>query len=385
MSEPGSSRYASVDLARGLALALIAVANVIHWQSPAGSSPGPVRPLLEGASPLLVSTLMAQWAYPLFALLLGFGMASIVERDGVHGLRRRALGLLVIGAFHALIFPSDILGTYALASALLAPWLAAGHRLARRVLLVFVLSTSSAVLLVAGMVASSASGPPAPGWPSWQGAVDNLGYWAGNSVLGVPGSLVVPSALGGAWLFRSGLLDRAERQHVSAARSSALLLVVGVTGSTSWALASWHWGSVPSWALAAHALTALAGAVGWLGLLVAPRRTGALMTSRPVLMLVATGRRSLSAYLAQSVGFLVLFAALGPLGPVQGTGLALVIWAGTVRLCWWAQLRGSSGPLELLLRLLTNDLSPGARRRGLRPVPSARLRQWLCRGEGPKG
>lgn len=86
------TRAVAPDVARGLALCFIAIANVM--------------------------------LYPLFALLLGYGVARSGARDsGVAGtprLRRRGLGLVLFGAVHGvLLFSGDILGLYGILTILL--------------------------------------------------------------------------------------------------------------------------------------------------------------------------------------------------------------------------------------------------------------------------
>jgi uncharacterized membrane protein YeiB len=74
--------------------------------------------------------------------------------------------------------------------------------------------------------------------------------------------------------------------------------------------------------------------------------------------LVATGQRSLTCYLAQSVVFVAVLAAYGgglgdDLGVAQVSVVALLTWLGTVLLAAALAAAGRRGPFEALLRRLT--------------------------------
>jgi uncharacterized membrane protein YeiB len=113
------------------------------------------------------------------------------------------------------------------------------------------------------------------------------------------------------------------------------------------------------WAVSAlHAVTGIAGGLGYAALigLVAIRvgdRPG-----RVVRALAATGQRSLSCYLFQSVVFVALLApyTLG-LGATLGTAgvaaVALATWLVSVLLSDGMRRAGRRGPAEVLLRRLT--------------------------------
>ena len=91
--------------------------------------------------------------------------------------------------------------------------------------------------------------------------------------------------------------------------------------------------------------------------------------TRIVEALRATGERSLSCYLAQSVVFVALLPAWtlglgGTLGTAEATALGLLTWLLTVFGADALARRGRRGPAETLLRRLTY----GRARRGDRPL-----------------
>ncbi|RRD28936.1 hypothetical protein EII10_08845, partial [Actinomyces bowdenii] len=84
-------RFPAPDVARGLMLLLIAVANVPVWT---GSTVGPFHAgAAEGLSTadrgwvLIRSMLVDHRAYPLFALLFGFGLVTMINRRLASGTR----------------------------------------------------------------------------------------------------------------------------------------------------------------------------------------------------------------------------------------------------------------------------------------------------------
>jgi uncharacterized membrane protein YeiB len=185
-------------------------------------------------------------------------------------------------------------------------------------------------------------------------------------------ALVAPAVLVGAWAARRRLLDQPERHRRPLRTGSALGLAVGLLGAQPLALAAsqaWEEPSLAGSVLAAvlHTVTGYAAGLGYacLGGLVAVRLAG--RRGLVVRALVATGQRSLTCYLAQSMVFVALLASYGgglgdDLGVAQITGAALLTWLGTVLLALGLDRAGLGGPFEVLLRRLTYGTS--------RPVPA---------------
>ena len=121
-------------------------------------------------------------------------------------------------------------------------------------------------------------------------------------------------------------------------------------------------------------MTGLAGACGWLALLAlyagGPTADGRLTGLRRLAS--AVGRRSMTAYLSQSLLFATIFLALPTLtgiglhlGEARAAGIALAVWLATVGLCAVLERGGHAGPFETLLR---TAVARSERRRRL-PVP----------------
>ena len=122
-----AARALAPDVARGLVLLGIAVANVPFFLY--GRELGILfKPVTDAAADpwvnALVATLADNRSYPLFALLFGYGLTQLLTREHARGtewpearrlLLRRNAWLIAFGAAHGvLLFFGDILGTYGL-------------------------------------------------------------------------------------------------------------------------------------------------------------------------------------------------------------------------------------------------------------------------------
>ncbi|HIY22761.1 MAG TPA: DUF418 domain-containing protein [Candidatus Brachybacterium merdigallinarum] len=152
-------RSLAPDVARGLMLALIAIANVAWYLWWASTSVGgtPHVPA-EGPADTITQALMTiavdHRAMPLFAVLFGYGMVQFYRSRVDRGLepvtvrrmlRRRHWAMLLFGAVHAaLLFHGDVLGAYGLA-ALVLVWCFFGRR--SRTLWIWVIVGGSVMLL----------------------------------------------------------------------------------------------------------------------------------------------------------------------------------------------------------------------------------------------
>ncbi|WP_106507487.1 hypothetical protein [Brachybacterium timonense] len=126
-------RALAPDLARGLMLALIALANVswFVWGMPTtGASPHPEDGTVLDRLAQTVMIIAADGrSYPLFAFLFGYGMVQYYRARIDRGLtprtvriqlRRRHWAMILLGLLHAaLLFMGDILGAYGLIGLLL--------------------------------------------------------------------------------------------------------------------------------------------------------------------------------------------------------------------------------------------------------------------------
>ena len=151
-------RYPAPDVARGFMLLLIALANVGFWVAgPEGRAPSTADRTWAFIRALFID----QRAYPLFALLFGFGLATMVNRRMASGIdtycqqltgglrapsaaeldqtreqaaidarrlvRRRGLWMVLFGLIHGAFFPSEIIGTYGIVAVVFAGWFAHKH------------------------------------------------------------------------------------------------------------------------------------------------------------------------------------------------------------------------------------------------------------------
>ncbi|HSK59366.1 MAG TPA: DUF418 domain-containing protein [Actinomycetospora sp.] len=357
-----AARRVTPDLARGLLLALIAVANAHLYlvARPIGYRGYPAG--LEGLDRVLAvvqMVLVDGRVYPLFAVLVGYGLARLAERAPAPVLRRRGLVLFGIGALHGvLVFPGDIIGAYGLVILLVAPAVAPGAASSRGLL-----ATAGAIAAI-GILLSTGQGTPqgTPTVPSiaaptfGQALAAHPEEWLATTL--VSALLTAPAVLVGVVVARTGTLDdpAAHRRRltlwaVAGLGASVLLglpLALAVAGVWTPGIAL---GGVAG---AAHTAGGFAGALGLLGVM------GLLgSVSWPGRDLVAAaGTWSMTLYLAQSVVFTAVFARFaGDLGSTAGLATAsligLMTWLAGVLAAGMLARAGHRGPAELLVRRLT--------------------------------
>lgn len=418
-SVPLDRRAGGPDLARGIALLGIALANTVGWLH--GSHQVVlVKQLdatgLDRAVDVVVALLADNRGFPLFAMLFGYGIGILHrrsrergERSGVFLLRmlRRHLVLLLIGLAHAmLLFSGDILVGYAIIG----------------MFCVLLMPRGRIALPVAAVVALPALGV-------WGWADGTIGLWggSGNAAASAPDYLTglqlrTEAALRSTALtplLDFGLLTPmaigaiAARLHLfEEVRANRDLLVP----LTRWGLLLGLLGAVPLTAVLvldpAHShldsvvvlgtlgvIHQYSGLLGALGLAAgaallsgavrhrahrgsapgeqmaaeqatgerAPGRErlgagilGAGILGATVRSIEALGVLSLSAYLAQSLLFWALFPPytmnLGAdLGSAGASAIALAGWLVMLPLAAALRRHGRRGPFESLLRLLAGS------------------------------
>ena len=408
-------RYPAPDVARGFMLLLIALANVGFWSYGTGRfTPSTADRIWAFINALLIH----ERAYPLFAMLFGFGLATMVNRRIASGasaycqdltgglrapsaaevsqareqatvdarrlVRRRGLWMVLFGAAHAVLFSGDIIGTYGLAAVVFAGWLTRKHR--KRAMAVSVVATVATISTMHTMGSHVAAQGLSAAAVMKQGAGESattlLSYvsgsvtsWAGNSVTTVLFSMVVPATFLGARLADTDFLAHPERHRRLLTGVGLGGLGIGVAGGIGYGI--WATGgTLAGWTAPLHEVTGLAGACGWLALLAlyagGPRPDGRLTGLRKLASNV--GRRSMTAYLSQTFLFAIIFLALPALtgmelhlGEAWAAGIAVAVWLATVGLCAVLERGGHSGPFETLLR---TAVARSERRRRL-PVPPA--------------
>ncbi|GAA0958882.1 DUF418 domain-containing protein [Actinocorallia libanotica] len=362
-------RRLAPDLARGVMLALIAVANsaVYLYGRPYGIRQHIVEhDLPNRVAAALSMTFVDGRAYPMFAALFGYGMVQIWNRrrddaEGLRILRRRSRWLLLFGAAHAvLLFSGDVLGVYGLLGLVICLLL----RVRDRTLLVLAGAWLVPVALLSAL-AYSVPHDPEERAIFWSLAVeDPLTALALRPVewlmtpVGMTG--VFTAGLVGVWAARRDLMAVPDGLMRRAAVGGPL---IGALGGLPLGLAAIGVldveGTGAVMALnAVHAVSGIAAGLGYAALiaLLAQRigtRRGPLVTA-----LSACGRRSMTCYLLQSVVFVALLPPYaiglgGRLGSAATVALALGTWAATVAVAECMRRAGARGPAETLLRRLT--------------------------------
>jgi len=408
---PLPARSLAPDIARGLMLALIAVANVswLLWghDGSVGLTPHvPAQGTADSVLQFVMTVAVDHRAMPLFAFLFGYGMVQFHRSRTDRGIqsrivrvmmRRRHWAMVLLGLLHAaLLFSGDVLGAYGVA-ALLLVWIFFDRR--DRTVLIWIcviagiMALGSLFMVVGGVMTSlfapdevlaeMASGTEELG----AGVVRELSY--GQSYLPsmlvrvmmwipitLQGALmvVVPAAIMIGWLAaRRRVLDE-PWDHVRLLRRVAIggIMIGWLTGLPD---ALMNAGLLPLpegvyWMfVGVNYLGGLACGLGYaaaFGLLAMAwqgRRAGRASapgrsTGPLVRALSALGQRSLTFYLFQSVVLAPLFAAwgLGVAQYVSTTGavaIAFAVWLLSLPIALAMDSRGLRGPAEMLLRKMT--------------------------------
>ena len=397
-------RYPAPDVARGFMLLLIALANVGFWSYGTGRfTPSTADRIWVFINALLIH----ERAYPLFALLFGFGLATMVNRRMASGVdaycrrltgglrapsaaevdqareqatvdarrlvRRRGLWMVLFGLIHGVFFPSEIIGAYGIVAVAFAGWFARKHHKRQLAVCALVLLLQIVPVVLAmlwgpgGEVAASTAAGPDPAAPAGSGPVPSMLPWFVTNVgewfslaLGVAfTTMVLPAAFLGARLADTDLISHPERHR-------GLLAVAGIGGLALGALGALHEILVPltsaeSWEAdsALVLVLGLAGGCGWLAVLAlyagGPTSDNRLTGLKRLLSNV--GRRSMTAYLSQTVMFAGIFV-IAPrltgrplsLGMAGSAAVAAMVWLTTVVLCAGLERLDMTGPFESLLR-----------------------------------
>ena len=426
-------RYPAPDVARGFMLLLIALANVGSWVAgPEGRAPSTADRTWAFMSALFID----QRAYPLFALLFGFGLATMVNRRMASGIdaycrqltgglrapsaaeldqareqatidarrlvRRRGLWMVLFGLIHGAFFPSEIIGTYGIVAVVFAGWFAHKHHKRQLAVCALVLLFQIVTVVLAmlfgpgGEAAASGAAVPVPAAaPTGAGEsvasalpwfVTNVNEWFFTALGAAFTTMILPAAFLGARLADTDLIAHPEHHR-------GLLTVAGIGGLALGALGALHELLVPltgaqSWAAdsALIAVLGLAGGCGWLAVLAmyagGPTSDNRLTGLKRLLSNV--GCRSMTAYLSQTVMFAGIFV-IAPrltgrpleLGLVASAAVAVMVWLTTVVLCAVLERLGMPGPFESLLRIAVARSERSRTNPFPQQVPAQRAAQLL--------
>ena len=399
-------RYPAPDVARGFMLLLISLANVGFWVAgPEGRAPSTADRTWAFIRALFID----QRAYPLFALLFGFGLATMVNRRMASGIdaycrqltgglrapsaaeldqaqeqatidarrlvRRRGLWMVLFGLIHGAFFPSEIIGTYGIVAVVFAGWFAHKHHKRQLAVCALVLLFQIVTVVLAmlfgpgGEAAASGAAVPVPAAaPTGAGEsmasalpwfVTNVNEWFFTALGAAFTTMILSAAFLGARLADTDLIAHPEHHR-------GLLTVAGIGGLALGALGALHELLVPltgaqSWAAdsALIAVLGLAGGCGWLAVLAmyagGPTSDNRLTGLKRLLSNV--GCRSMTAYLSQTVMFAGIFVIAPRLtgrsvspGAAASAAVAVMVWLTTVVLCAVLERLGMPGPFEVLLR-----------------------------------
>lgn len=381
-----SQHLTSVDLVRAFALFGICSVNLSQMGMTDEASLAVPVGTIDQLARLCVATFLEAKSFPLFAFILGWGLAGQWERGRFSGFTprhlRRCAGLAVLGLLHGvLVYTGDILLPYAILCLVAWPFLPAEPKVLLRIAAGMVALGTIILLLLGFSLRFFAGG-------GFADEVVPLSGLAGSFADGTLQRLQdLPVDFFSAMLFNGPISLAAMLAGVAAAKARFLegpdplarlrelvplplryILVAGL-------LANFLFGWVVSFVGVESLLAFPAfGAVGigspilaglWLLLLVQL----AARWSAPS-WLLAAGRNSLSAYVTQGIlaGWVFGSYGLGLFGNVGAAGmlgLALIIWfASCIFVAACERLLGA-GPLEHLLRLVTGPRPPA------RPVPPA--------------
>jgi len=383
---PRAERSLAPDLARGMMLLFIALANVVTYLHGNPQGPGH-RPLDSTAVDRLTDTLATLFidsrSYPMFAILVGYGMATMARRATARGasrrqvralLTRRSLWLIAFGTLHAaLLFSGDILAVYGIVGLLAARLVDRGRRTLQRWAAASFLSMTTVLTL---SYWSEENGPP----DDRNAMTDYLdaatarltGHLAQTLLFGLLAFLVALFVIGFA-LARTGLLDHPEQHTTTLRRIAVAALTADVALGLPHALTVGRYihpdHGTQTLFNTLHTVSGWATGLGYVCLfaLLAARierrhpdsdTTARTATPRPATWISAVGERSLTCYLIQSAVLAPLMCAWGAglgsrIGTTQAYALAAGTWTATAVLAVALARAGRRGPFEVLLRRLT--------------------------------
>ncbi|MFI9816335.1 DUF418 domain-containing protein [Saccharothrix variisporea] len=374
-------RALAPDLARGVMLLIIALANVagVVFAGEPGLDPSP-EGVDRGLTFLLYDLAHAR-GYPVFAVMFGYGIVQLARRQLASGatpeqvrgvLVRRNLWLVAFGVVHGtLLYYGDFLGAYGIVGLTMTlVLLRRGDKFHRIALGIWALATVEVVglgvIVVARIFGGSSGSASLPvghvdsldATDYLTSVVDRLGEWPVHTATALPFILI---AWLGMWAARRRVLEEPARHRTMLRWTAVVGVGLSVLGGLPAALVAAGWLDVPAstaeLVLLLHGGSGMFAGPGYVavfGLVVARiTRPGPVVGA-----LSALGRRSLSGYLVQSVAWLVLFAPFtlalderSPLPTLTAVVAAALVWLITVLVA--RALGDRPGPAETVLRRLT--------------------------------
>ncbi|QGK72076.1 DUF418 domain-containing protein [Allosaccharopolyspora coralli] len=357
-------------------LLLIAMAYSGVYSGIVFGTPTPEQAPPDTVARFLTVLLLDNRAFPMFAILFGYGMSWMIARQRRAGtdepemrrlLRRRSLLLLLFGAVHAfLVYQGEILTSYGLAG-LVIGWLLfrPDRTLKRTIVLLTILYALTCSIAMLGTAAATAFGEGVAAEPAgYTTLTDWLGRLAALPFLPLVLAVAYPLLLLvviGFLAGRHGLLDDPAAHRGLLGRIAVGGVAISVLGAVPAALigiGAVQLAVVPTGLLLSlQVLTGVLGGAGYaagfaLLALRLDRHRGALTRA-----VAAVGQRSLTFYLLNSVTVAVVLHPdlLGVGAHVDSLGalaVGLGSWLLTLALAAWMDRTGRSGPVDALMRAL---------------------------------
>lgn len=410
-------RYLAPDVARGVALLGIAMANVVTaWLPGHADFPFYYGDDLSDPSTLDKVLVVFQTMFvhvrglPMFSTLLGVGIGMITASQFTKGrsvkstrrlLWRRYAWLMVFGVLHAaLLFWGDIMTSYGVIGLLMGVLITRSDRFLK-VSAVVVYIVASIVMLVAGYfltgqfkaaVSEVDLMPPVEtGVPqSW----DELGENLVGAVIGIAGGLfaslwLLPIVLVGFIWGRSGVFADIDAHRRMLMRwvwvAVAVILLNGLpVGLAAIGVLPDAWSDPLFMMVEVVGVLTGPGILAAIALLVQPVQRRVAETGIPKWLYPfnALGKRSMSGYLMQSVIFVIVihfvsYSYLEWMSIAEKMLLAVAVWLVTLVLATLLELAGLPGPFEWAHRRLSyrEPRRKRKQRRGLEaehaPMPTA--------------
>ncbi|AKU15405.1 DUF418 domain-containing protein [Luteipulveratus mongoliensis] len=369
-----TERSLAPDLTRGAMLLFIALANAANcaFASQPGIDPTPHG--FQRVINFLMVTLVDSRAYPVFAVMFGYGLIQIARRQEAAGtdarrvLLRRNGFLVAFGLVHAtLLYFGDFLGAYGivgiLATLLLVRRSDKFHRISVAlwgIQLVYVVLTALPVLSnTPGNATITNTTNNSLANSSYIGSMmDRIAEWPMHTVTVIPIIVIVWS---GMWAARKGILENPAAHTRLLKGVAAVGLSVTVLSALPYAAVAGGWLHVDAASVDAmaqlHAVGGQFGGPGYVALitLIALRISNNRKPNEFVRSVSALGQRSMTGYLFQSVCWVLIFApfALDLGGSTEIAVLAAVgVWALSLVGARAMDRSGYRGPAEMALRRL---------------------------------
>lgn len=383
-------RYVAPDVARGMALLGIALANVpTNWLATHDAAhsgffggTGPDPSVLEKVLIVFQAMFVHVRGLPMFSVLLGMGVGMIVGSLWRRGYTNRAAKKVVLkryfflfcfGLVHLIFFfPGDILTAYGICGMVLALLIGCGDRILRIVSGVLLGLWCVWCALGALMIFIDGPGAPTMTMDLFYGSVEQtytgqirhaLGILAGHAF---PIISILPMILLGFVWGRERVMENVDRYAVRlwvwVAVTVVVIVLVGVPfGLSSIGVLPYEW--EPAFAILNQAFGRLTGP----GILAA-----VMLAMRPVQRRIADGapipgwlaafnalgKRSMTGYLGQTIILFPLTSVfllnIGHDFPIAGQmALATGVWLVTLLVAWVMERHGIPGPFEKLHRTIS--------------------------------